>query len=109
MTSKHTPGPWHCGKVNSTHVYNDDGWLIASSYNTSFDAFGEPLPDPERYEEYEANARLIAAAPHMLETLRGILARASGAPHDDPELAAREFERIMRMARDAIAEAEGQS
>ena len=105
MIGKHTPGPWRAGRNIPTRVYNDDGWLIAST----IDDYEEPLPEPERYETQKADARLIAAAPDMLETLRGILARASGAPHDDPELAAREFERIMRMARDAIAKAEGQA
>lgn len=63
--SKHTPGPWEVGKDMV-----DGAW----------DVFG---PDDSEYAEYgdlvavagymtKANARLIAAAPEMLTTLRDL-------------------------------------
>jgi hypothetical protein len=96
MTSKHTTGPWRATTAlgeNLVAVYtvrDSDNLPVGRGFNA-------------------ADTRLMAAAPDMLETLRGILARASNAPHDDPEMAAREFERIMRMAREAIAKAEGRA
>ena len=69
--SKHTPGPWYIGKDFSDqgrHIYaeqvvrDDDGeeWhpLIAST------------DDDERLVDWQANARLIAAAPDLLEALK---------------------------------------
>ena len=53
--SNHTPGPW---KVNHGSVYTIDDKPITGSFAT----------------EREANARLIAAAPELLEALEDILA-----------------------------------
>ncbi|WWW34555.1 hypothetical protein V8017_16230 [Stenotrophomonas rhizophila] len=70
MTSKHTPGPWAFG-----NTHHDDRKLILSNsgkgkyictvqIHQTPRAFGTH-EEPER----EANARLIAAAPELLETL----------------------------------------
>ena len=71
MTTKHTPGPWKrcgedrdgcpCGLVYATGA--DFG--IATTYLSEY-GFEAPMPD---VEARKANARLIAAAPEMLETL----------------------------------------
>lgn len=61
--TKHTPGPWHVFRVSE--------YLI----------IGESPPAPGRHiarassmgDETEANARLIAAAPAMLEALQRIV------------------------------------
>ena len=74
---KHTPGPWliqqgdeWTGGIVTLHGYNEDGtpiyWTVAS-YNRQRD-------------EAKANARLIAAAPELLEALRWT-ARALHAEH----------------------------
>lgn len=67
MNTKHTPGPW------STAMWTDDiagavGWSVAA---------GEPghlVPtntfETDDQEEAEANARLMAASPEMLQALR---------------------------------------
>ncbi len=56
--SKHTPGPWaqNEDRVESAneHGWINDGWIVAG------------CAGPDAY----ANARLIAAAPEMLEALR---------------------------------------
>lgn len=63
MTAEHTPGPWKQG-MESGHamstVYAYEGGIILCEVNTSAPEDGE----------CEANARLIAAAPGLLEALR---------------------------------------
>lgn len=58
----HTPGPWFVDEWNrgSLTVRSDDSGPIAE------------LPDwiPEHKEEERANARLIAAAPELLEAIK---------------------------------------
>lgn len=64
----HTPGPWKwdCGIIppdgpgRYADIYTDGGDLIIASFNNE-------IP------EGSANARLIAAAPELLEALRGML------------------------------------
>ena len=83
---KHTPGPWH---------WEDSG--LWSKWDFVYLSKGTP--------EFEANARLIAAAPELLAALRGIIEtlgylEANGgidAPHRLALIAARA----------AIAKAEG--
>lgn len=57
MTTKHTPGPWvaHCTYISGS---TDDVSIATCSYRGKVDL-----------AEAEANARLIAAAPEMLEAL----------------------------------------
>ena len=72
--SKHTPAPW---------VISEDGWHIVSKthYNTSTDShLSVPkngsicvVPDTVISDEAEANAKLIAAAPELLEALERAL------------------------------------
>ena len=69
--SNHTPGPWKfcgCGKCGILwgEVGSDPKWL---GYLEEGDSEGVPQV-VHRSEEWEANARLIAAAPEMLELLR---------------------------------------
>jgi hypothetical protein len=62
MTQSHTPGPWSCdGAETETHacrVFGPNGWLLATTFGEIFNYSNE---------EAEANARLIAAAPDLLE------------------------------------------
>ncbi len=62
MSTLHTPGPWRDvdGRIFS------DGYLIS----------GAPIATVHKRKasgQYEANARLIAAAPELLEALRGLV------------------------------------
>jgi hypothetical protein len=57
--SKHTKGPWKTHLVDSTAIVTEDGKLIAK-------AEGDYHLD---HAAMEANARLIAAAPDLLEAL----------------------------------------
>ena len=58
MNTKHTPGTWHLGKAGANSaIYGPKGEWIAT--------VPDMLPDSEQM----ANARLIAAAPGLLEAL----------------------------------------
>lgn len=101
MTSQHTPGPWHVGDNFSgpTIVYNQKGWCVADCRAPH----GKFHPDGAR----EANARLIAAAPDLLEALRYLLAQTI--EQDEAysiELTEGEAD-AAKMARAAIAKVEG--
>ena len=73
MTTKHTPGPWYVGSgtyegrniYSVASVTDDDGFtyqpIVASAEDDGIDC-------------WDANARLIAAAPDLLEALRGMFA-----------------------------------
>lgn len=84
--SKHTPGPWHV--VNGVDVFTslgaknaegieepiNDGWHVA-------DCAMEDLS----YRESNANARLIAAAPDLLEALELIVMERAWYRSERPE------------------------
>ena len=53
--SKHTEGPWNVSNHNSDYIEDSDRKLVACVWGSS--------------QELEANARLIAAAPELLEAL----------------------------------------
>ena len=97
MITHHTPGPWHYSPDVSLHntalVYGADKYLVA-------DAGRIHRRQPE---EQIANAKLIAAAPDLLDALRDMTefyAQVTASPDEDSVLAA---------ARAAIAKAEGRS
>jgi hypothetical protein len=62
--SKHTPGRWYVGASGRIIMCR----MIAGN-NVPVAQITGPLPN----DEIKANARLIAAAPDMLEALRGLL------------------------------------
>jgi len=64
---KHTPGPWKAEQVrNDWKVTSDDYGRIVTRIC---------YPDPKVDTTVEADARLIAAAPEMYETLKAIAGR----------------------------------
>jgi hypothetical protein len=66
MSTKHTPGPWEVRNEGSSR------WIDIVQANT-----GEPWPLPFaacKHFDQEANARLIAAAPDLLEALVDLVA-----------------------------------
>ena len=65
MGTKHTPGPWHVSKGRSVVWVKAGHQDVAGAYMGSY---------PARCGEQDlANARLIAAAPELLEALDRIL------------------------------------
>ncbi|HET7150857.1 MAG TPA: hypothetical protein VFI60_05565 [Candidatus Acidoferrum sp.] len=109
--AKHTKGPWKQGdgkRWDSHAIFTDDG--------TGFNGSGRFIARCEGATsgfDNEANARLIAAAPDLLEALTAIRARISG-EWDNPALLkfgplSDMTSDIQIIARTAIAKAEGRS
>ena len=95
----HTPGPWvraEKGHGNYFHV----GQVVDSDHMTIAVAHGKNA-------ETEANARLIAAAPELLEALEGI--RWKSDDKDSMEFAARITYVQMDAIRATIAKARGEA
>ena len=95
MTDQHTPGPW-----TVQHTTNAEGYPI-----TVVDGADEAtvcILDEQYDIPAEANARLIAAAPSMLEALEWLLENAEIDALNEPELVP-----AVEAARSAIAAARG--
>jgi hypothetical protein len=68
MTTKHTPGPWHIYQGGNI---GDDGFTIAPVGEGGYVAeFWPPIRSERKQPEMFANARLIAAAPDLLEACK---------------------------------------
>lgn len=98
--SKHTPGPWEIIPGERTSGWGD---CIAAYDKIVASMRGR------RSAERDANARLIAVAPKMLEALRAWAAWWNGLPIDR-QVDGHEFaHRAITATRAAIAEVEGKS
>jgi len=77
--AKHTPGPWEYVPGNEHHgpyVTHEFGGTVADLYVMSQPTIVKPAPPrpvPFMHEQAEHNARLIAAAPELLEALKRLL------------------------------------
>jgi hypothetical protein len=94
--SAHTPGPWR-----------DTGWLqIATETMLPGDTVLAVVHEDEKRgrlrSEAEANARLIAAAPELLEVCKAVLPLLEDWHEDDGRAST-----MWRKAQNAIAKAEG--
>jgi hypothetical protein len=58
--SRHTPGPW----------WRDDDGFISAGSGDDYVTIADPQCSDMDIDEREANARLIAAAPTMIDLLR---------------------------------------
>lgn len=120
MDSKHSAGPWHAGcftdPANKCHCT----WILSDGYCGSIATVnvhnGKNIADGGNdsppLDEARANARLISAAPDLLEAAKAALVQAYGCfhnhyPGDDPSQAAEPVH--IAMLRAAIAKAEGTS
>ena len=94
MNAKHTPGPWQVGEEAGSEmiIYAPDGFAVASTvvFHRNYD------------QSRSANARLIAAAPELLESLQAL--ETLFAPKARDSTAATWIDK----ARAAIAKATGQ-
>lgn len=62
--TKHTPGPWHTGGKGDSIIYADClGYTVANATTYHKHIDGDTM---------KANAHLIAAAPDLLEALKGL-------------------------------------
>lgn len=86
MTAKHTPGPWYAlrGQRNIS-IRHKTGYKFLPMVNVASVRGNLPADCP--YGSSEANARLIAAAPELLEALREIFhdVKQGAIPNDDDE------------------------
>jgi hypothetical protein len=68
--AKHTPGPWELRGL-SDHVRVEHKTGVVSRINVARCGSSKPGPsEPRSHDEVWANARLIAAAPELLEALK---------------------------------------
>jgi hypothetical protein len=95
---KHTPGPWKINRHGYESLYachefveGDSGIGVCGIWH------------PESHREQDANARLIAAAPELLEALKQVVAWMD-APGDSAFGDAQ-----LQTARDAISKATGET
>ena len=101
---KGTPGPWYAGEQSEI-----SGWVDISipGYSRNSVAFATPATsgdaEARRDPETLANARLIAAAPELLEVAEGLIAVSRVGVINDLE----GFGRVVNNARAAIAKVTG--
>jgi hypothetical protein len=91
-TTKHTPGPWSVDGEGIKAIVRDANMMIV--------AIRHRMPG----DAHEANARLIAAAPDLLAALNGFVINEQNL--NDEHFAGVQ-ERLMKLARAAIAKATG--
>ena len=92
--SKHTPGPWEIETGRPLEVVlRADGTAVGAAYGSDSEA--------------EANARLIAAAPDLLDIAQRVVAECTDTFHDPADMSP-EWVAIYRDARAAIAKATAQ-
>lgn len=96
MSTKHTPGPWSIDPKRALRVVDSDDQTIGS--------FG--ASDMIR-DSWEANARLCAAAPDLLEALEELRGAVIDLDQDE-EGSVNLCEAAIRKARIAIAKARGE-
>lgn len=66
--AKHTPGEWRVERTNFRHeIVAGNTWVAIVLHAR------ESAQAPESREEQEANARLIAAAPELLEACKALI------------------------------------
>jgi hypothetical protein len=107
--SGHTPGPWTQYPILSGSE-NDKGFRIVATDENSgclvWIADSSPIIDNERgdaSEKGKANARLIAAAPELLDALRALRLACMTVPEMDHT----RFDSLGIQVNSAIAKAEG--
>jgi len=93
MTHTHTPGPW---KIDGNYILSGCG-----NYHLSL----MTMIDEDMDDEWKANARLISAAPDLLEALEGLLHGSRKVTSQEDWNAERE--EASATARAAIAKATG--
>jgi hypothetical protein len=106
-TAKHTPGPW-----SASEGFPSDMWHVDMPNRAFVINVSRADADPSMVvEEVQANARLIAAAPDLLEALRDTLrdlVTVAGLPDKGKGRTAAQ-QAALDKARDAIRKATGET
>jgi hypothetical protein len=106
--SKHTPGPWSMsGPMGKDHLSGREPWFWISA-ETTLHLQVMACADGYVRGENEANARLISAAPDLLEALRTAIQMLVEWQMDYPESVGDNEAALMKAARAAIAKATGE-
>lgn len=102
MKPQYTPGPWEINTVEA----DDDGDLCLMVWGDTQAVCALIVDDDEGWdrETAEANARLIAAAPELLEACKAAK-EYCGKPFN--EINGADAERVYKLCAEAIAAAEG--
>lgn len=103
MGEKHTPGPWEIHRTSHLNIY------IGHSHdrpNRTPGYLAEVRRFTTDHEQVEANARLIAAAPELLDALKALEEAARQVQCGEMDKQSIDVER--RKARAAIAKATGE-
>lgn len=84
--NKHTPGPWEVADLPHSIVVRTESPNKTRYGASRYAAIGGfDRSDPDQLDEALANARLIAAAPDLLESLKWLTACVKRpGPHMDP-------------------------
>ena len=98
MSTKHTPGPWATDEADHDEPYQDIK-IKAGKHRTVCTVWIDDAPVRDFNAEQDANARLIAAAPELLEALKELMVAA--------DRVSAEPVTWLGKARAAIAKAEG--
>jgi hypothetical protein len=115
MTHSHTPGPWYTIGKPIIHENHPCKGMIAVVADREASGRGDRYVAFAAYDEAEANARLVAAAPELLDVAK-LLTRACGIQANLLSTASdaerRDFIKIIfkicdEVAAPAIAKAEG--
>lgn len=94
MSAQHTPGPWHFTLVKvQRDIHGQNGQPVAYTRGGGWNGIADEMD--------AANARLIAAAPELLETLRAVDVLFGHLAKDSTQLS------WLENARAAIAKATG--
>jgi hypothetical protein len=94
---KHTPGPWIVRVFKSFRGMRDDVWVMDSIPDVNTQVVANAIATcAASNPAYEANARMLAAAPEMYDALASLALMAAAMDMHDME----------RIARDAMAKAE---
>ena len=105
MSAKHTPGPW---RIKSDPMHFDTLTTVEGGAIGVRKPFGVQMivqvGGDSDFQEAEANARLIAAAPDLLAALK-VMLRDYTAVHDIGDV---EMQPAIYQARAAIAKVEGE-
>ncbi len=78
---KHTPGPWKINETDYSNAYGIECEVNGIQHTVCTDQFCYPNFKKDRDPEKLANAKLIAAAPELLEALQDII-KISDRKHD---------------------------
>jgi hypothetical protein len=114
--AEHTPGPWEISgdeegwTIRMGTALADDGrWQVQHRIELDWGDTYDGEGDNSQYEEAEANARLIAAAPDLLAALEGVTAYIEDHRGDGGDGIMCTGCRLWKQARAAIARARGEA